>query len=156
MTGPGRSRYAIRLAGRRDLAALHRIETLAFPEQPWSREMLGTELEHDWSRILVATPPGDPKTLLGFAIYWTVQDEVHVLDVAVDPSERRRGVASALVEHLVHEARSGGAVFVTLEVRRSNDAAQGLYRGHGFEARRVRRRYYASNDEDAIVMELDL
>jgi ribosomal-protein-alanine N-acetyltransferase len=66
---------------------------------------------------------------------------------------RRRGVARALIEELLAHARSAGVRRLTLEVRVSNFAAQGLYREHGFRLVGLRRGYYRDRGEDALVME---
>jgi ribosomal-protein-alanine N-acetyltransferase len=70
--------------------------------------------------------------------------------VAVDPDRRRRGIASALIGALLD--RVGPAAPVTLEVRRSNAGAIVLYERFGFRSAGVRRRYYADNGEDAVIM----
>ena len=75
----------------------------------------------------------------------------HVMNVAVDPDERRRGVATALLERLYEEVSDPEAQY-TLEVRRSNTPAMALYERQGFRAAGVRRRYYHDNGEDAVVM----
>jgi ribosomal-protein-alanine N-acetyltransferase len=76
-------------------------------------------------------------------------DEAEILTLAVDPAARRQGVASALIEAFL--ARRPGRVY--LEVRRSNAPAQQLYRRFGFSPTGIRRAYYASPVEDAIVMQ---
>jgi ribosomal-protein-alanine N-acetyltransferase len=74
----------------------------------------------------------------------------HVMNVAVDPDRRRRGIATALIAALLD--RIGGDVQVTLEVRRSNGGAIALYERFGFRSAGVRPRYYADNGEDAVIM----
>jgi ribosomal-protein-alanine N-acetyltransferase len=82
-----------------------------------------------------------------------VAGESHILNVAVHPDFRRRGVGAALIGEAVAEARSRDAQLMLLEVRRSNLEARRLYRKFGFEERRLRRNYYGPG-EDALVMEL--
>src|SRR6185503_3998075 len=110
---------------------------------------VSAELERKWARIHVArkTPEGEP---LGFALVWLVADEVHVIHVATRPSERQKGVATALLGSVIGTAKSRHARLVLLEVRRSNGAAIRLYRSQGFHAIGVRKGYYAENSEDAI------
>jgi [ribosomal protein S18]-alanine N-acetyltransferase len=114
---------------------------------------VSAELERRWARIFVArkSTEGD---VLGFALVWLVADEVHLIHVATRPSERRQGVASALLGSVVGAAKSLRARLVLLEVRRSNRAAIRLYRAQGFHAIGVRKGYYAENSEDAIEMVL--
>ncbi|MGH2842740.1 MAG: GNAT family N-acetyltransferase, partial [Solirubrobacteraceae bacterium] len=74
----------------------------------------------------------------------------HVMNVAVDRGERRRGIAAALLEVLL--TRAGHGADYTLEVRVSNAPAIALYERYGFSAVGTRRRYYADNGEDAVIM----
>lgn len=140
-----------------DLDEVMRVEKLAF-SHPWSTALFERELEHDWSTILLAEEPGqDGKPLLlGFVIFWLVHDEVHVLNVAVDPKHRRRGVARALLCECLRRGQVHGAVLATLEVRKSNAGALALYGGLGFRQVGVRPNYYVDEGEDAIVMIRDL
>jgi len=140
-----------------DLPEVSAIEQVAF-RNPWSIELLRRELSHEVSTILLAeeaTQDGQP-ALLGFSIFWLVHRELHILNIATAPAHRRRGVANALLAATLKQAKEGGCVLATLEVRRSNDAALGLYRGFGFRAVGIRPNYYSEEGEDAIVMVLDL
>lgn len=111
---------------------------------------LREERARPWSRIRVArTADG---AVAGYALTWKVVDEVHLLDVAVAPSLRRRGVGRALVEDVVARARAEGAARILLEVRASNAAAVELYLGLGFARFNLRASYYADG-EDAVEME---
>jgi [ribosomal protein S18]-alanine N-acetyltransferase len=140
-----------------DLPRVLEIEQVAF-RNPWSAELLRRELGHDWSTILVAEEPG-PRgqvTLVGFVIFWIVHDELHVLNVATAPEHRNRGVARRVLEAALDTGRRKHCTFATLEVRRSNAAALGLYRDFGFRPVGIRPNYYVDEGEDAIVMVLDL
>ena len=94
--------------------------------------------------------------MVAFCNYWLVRDEVHLLNIATHPDRRRRGYARFLMEHLLGFARRHKCRYITLEVRRSNEAALGLYRAYGFEPVGVRPNYYIEDREDAIVMLLEL
>lgn len=131
------------------------IERQAF-RSPWSRQLLGEELEREWARIDVRRRSADDRTIVAYINYWLVRDEVHLLNVAVHPRERRHGHGRALMDHLIDFARAHRCRYVTLEVRRSNLAAIELYRAVGFQAVGVRPRYYVDDDEDAVVMVLEL
>ena len=85
-------------------------------------------------------------------IYWLVHDEVHILNVAVAPEERRKGVARMLMGETEKRAHQASAALMTLEVRRSNQAALDLYREFDYRAVGVRPNYYVDEGEDAIVM----
>ncbi len=142
-----------------DVARVVEIERSAFA-QPWSEELIRREMLHEWSTVLLACrgqgdgPRGE--LIVGFVIYWLVHDELHVLNVAVAPEARRGRVAWALMEETHERARGAGAALATLEVRRSNAAAIGLYRALGYRQAGVRPGYYANDGEDALVMERNL
>lgn len=136
------------------------IEVVAFAH-PWSTELFRRELDHDWSTILVLVEPlaaaeGAGERIVGFVIYWLVYDEVHILNVATHPKERRRGIARLLLEEVIARARAANASMLTLEARRSNEAALSLYRQAGFHAVGIRAKYYADENEDAVVMTRNL
>jgi ribosomal-protein-alanine N-acetyltransferase len=160
LLGPGEIRregLVMRRMVLADVAPVMELENRAF-RHPWSEALFRRELQHDWSTILLAfdRAEGRGDLLLGFVIVWVVHDELHILNVAVDPPHRRRGVARALLEEVLDRARQLRSRLATLEVRRSNEAAQQLYLSLGFRAVGVRPNYYADEGEDAIVMNLDL
>ncbi len=126
---------------------------------PWSPELMKREMIHEWSTVLVATSrqePGAPERVLGFLVFWLVHDEVHVLNVAIALSARRKGVGRALMREAAERGRAGKAILATLEVRRSNTPAITLYEELGYRQVGIRVNYYADEGEDAIVMVLDL
>jgi len=110
------------------------------------------ELARAWSFVRVIEVDG---AVVGFCLFWKVVDELHLLDVAVLPAARRRGLGERLVVDMLGIARGAGARTVFLEVRRSNQPAIGLYRKLGFWASGVRAGYYADG-EDAVEMTLGL
>lgn len=148
--------FVIRQMTHEDMPAVIALEQAAF-RNPWSPELLRRELDHEWSTILLVEEPqpGGQKRLLGLAIFWIVQDEVHVLNVAVGPEHRRRGVGRAVMDEVLARGRHRRCALATLEVRRSNEAAIGLYKSLGFRTVGVRPNYYVDEKEDALVMVLD-
>jgi [ribosomal protein S18]-alanine N-acetyltransferase len=130
-----------------DLGAVEVIERQSY-ETPWSRSMFAGELAKPASICLGAF---DDDALVGYMIISRYVDAWHVMNVAVDPAYRRRGVAKRLLERLF-DLTDGAERGYTLEVRVSNDAAIRLYEGAGFRARGVRRGYYTDNREDALIM----
>jgi [ribosomal protein S18]-alanine N-acetyltransferase len=145
----------IRDATRRDLPGIIEIERLSFGD-PWSLDSFVRELSLPFSRLIVASGYSDSdERLAGFLCRWLVADECHILNVAVHPETRRKGIADQLMVNALDEARAREVHVVTLEVRRSNLAARSLYRKFDFEERRLRRNYYGRG-EDALVMELKL
>src|SRR5262249_8870138 len=81
-----------------------------------------------------------------------IVDELHINNLAVAPSARRHGVASALLRYVLREGMQLGAARATLEVRRSNEAARALYERFGFAVAGVRHGYYSNPVEDAVVL----
>ena len=133
-----------------DLDAVMLIEKEAFVT-PWSRLSFGAELEKSYARCLVAEKND---RVIGYLIGWILSDEAHIANVAVARSQRRRGVAEALIREFL--TRSAGCVKVFLEVRQSNRAARQLYQKLGFYEIAVRKNYYEEEGEDALVMKADL
>jgi len=132
-----------------DLDEVLAIENSSFP-RPWVREHFLAELASPHAFPLSAfTADG---RLAGYICPTLVLDEGHIMDVAVHPDFRGRGVGRLLVERVMGDCRDAGAAYVSLEVRVSNAAAIALYRGLGFTETRTRRRYY-ENGEDALLME---
>ena len=97
-------------------------------------------------------PLSDSRSIVGLVGIWTPVDQAHIMVIASRPSERRQGVGELLVIATLCEAVKIGATNVTLEVRKSNDAALTLYRKYGFSEIGIRRRYYSDNHEDAVIM----
>lgn len=125
---------------------------------PWSRKVFAEELEREWARIdvLRERSADGSSHVVGFCNYWLVHDEIHLLNIAVAPKQRRRGLGLRMMERLLEFAKRHDCRYITLEVRRSNEAAIELYRSCGFEAVGYRPRYYTEDDEDAVLMTLEL
>jgi ribosomal-protein-alanine N-acetyltransferase len=136
-----------------DLPRVMEIERAAFA-QPWTEELVRRELDHEFSTVLLATE-GPEGPVAGFAITWLVHDELHVLNVAVAPEARRRGVGRAVLDEAEERGRAQGAVKAMLEVRVANVPAIALYRSRGYRDVARRPRYYPDG-EDALVMDRDL
>jgi ribosomal-protein-alanine N-acetyltransferase len=139
-----------------DLPAVMAIENQAF-SNPWSTEMVKKELTQEWSVVLLAegaTPSG--WALRGFAIFWLVTDELHILNVATDLACRREGIGRTVLNAALTWGREHACRLAVLEVRRSNEAAINLYKSLSFRAVGVRPSYYQDDHEDAVVMILDL
>jgi [ribosomal protein S18]-alanine N-acetyltransferase len=138
----------VRSLGLRDLGAIETIERRSYPT-PWSRSMFASELAKPSSICLGAFDAGG--ALLGYLIISRYVDAWHVMNVAVEPAQRRRGIARSLLERLF-ELTAGDRRGYTLEVRVSNEGAIELYEQLGFHRRGIRRGYYTDNREDALIM----
>jgi [ribosomal protein S18]-alanine N-acetyltransferase len=129
-----------------DLPAVLAVERRSFPT-PWSLAMFVLEISKPSGVCLAAeTPDG----LAGYLICSRYADIWHLMNVAVDPYRRRRGVAAALLERMFEQA--GRDARYTLEVRVSNGSAIEMYERRGFKRAGHRRRYYHDNGEDALIM----
>jgi ribosomal-protein-alanine N-acetyltransferase len=148
---------AVRPAGEADLDEIWRIQSGSGQAAHWNA---ADYLAHECVVAVIGDQTaGEERTglhgqskggrIAGFAVARrTAPDELEILNVAVDPPYRRRGVGRSLIQELV--VKYPGNVF--LEVRQSNFAAQKLYHSLGFQVIAVRQNYYYSPDESAIVM----
>lgn len=142
----------IRRARLADVKAIGAIERQSFPT-PWSRWIFLAELGHPLSHTLVAgPPPPEPWETWGYIIFWVVADEMHLLNLAVHPQRRHRGIARDLLTEALNQARALGAKVAWLEVRPSNQAALHLYESFGFKEVGRRPGYYDDTQEDAILL----
>ena len=116
---------------------------------PWSRAMFAGELIKSSSICLGAFRL---ERVIGYLIVSLFVDEWHLMNLAVDPVWRRRGVAHLLLKDFLARSEGGRERGYTLEVRTSNKEAIGLYEQFGFAARGTRRGYYLDDHEDALIM----
>jgi [ribosomal protein S18]-alanine N-acetyltransferase len=139
--------FSIRSLGYSDLPQVIAIERRAFTT-PWSLAMFVLELSKPSGVCLAAV---DERGKLGGYLICARYDTVwHLMNIAVDPSLRRRGIAKALLERMID--RAGRDREYTLEVRTSNAPAIALYERFGFRSAGTRPRYYRDNGEDAVIM----
>ena len=132
------------------LDELERLERICF-SRPWSKRMLGEELDNACAAFLVAED-ADTGAVLGYAGLLAMMDEGYITNVAVFPEYRRCGIAAKIIEVFMNFARANKLAFLTLEVRPSNAAAIALYQGFGFEEVGRRRNYYDLPKEDALIL----
>ncbi len=125
------------------------IERASFSD-PWTRGMFESELDVE-SRGY-ARGISRRGTLIGYVFAVFIPDEAHVGNLAVVPSERRNGMAQKLLDQLMRDAAMEGIKRVTLEVRASNHGARKFYYKNNFIDIAIRKNYYRSPVEDAIVM----
>jgi [ribosomal protein S18]-alanine N-acetyltransferase len=151
VNGAPRTKLRFEAVRREDVAAVVEIERRSFAK-PWSTGLFLHELKVPFSRSVAAwTGPGRKRRLVGYVCRWLVGDEIHILNLAVDPDCREQGIGRALVELVLEEAQDRQIPQVTLEVRAENAPARALYRKLGFAECGHRRNYYG-RDEDAIIM----
>ncbi len=132
-----------------DLGAVDEIERLSF-RTPWPSYAFEQELKGNRMARYIVARAGD--LVAGFAGVWIMVDEAHVTTFSVHPDWRRQGIGRQLLLNLAELSIAIGARRMTLEVRVSNAAAQGLYRAFGFEIAGRRPHYYTDDGEDALIM----
>ena len=143
-----------RVTAASDLDPILEIEEASF-NNPTTREWYERELERpEVCFIYVLRTP--ESRAAAFCAFWRVADQAHINNLAVRPELRHRGLGSAMLEAVIAEARRLGAATLSLEVRRSNIAAQRLYLRAGFREEAVRKSYYTQPVEDALVLSLKI
>jgi ribosomal-protein-alanine N-acetyltransferase len=141
--------FTYRQGDENDLAAVYELNRDSFPES-WSLKGLKDALASGYELLICM----DRESLAGYLLSHDVLDEVHIMQVAVAPAYRRKGIAKQLSQHLL-DAKQGRILL--LEVRESNRPAQSLYARLGFTRSSYRKAYYVAEDkngarEDAVLM----
>jgi ribosomal-protein-alanine acetyltransferase len=136
-----------------DLDEVLEIERASF-QTPWSRGAFRYELTQN--RVARSLVVRLGRELTGYLCLWEIGREIHITNLAVRPTSRRRGVARALLGHVLDGARRDGMELVFLEVRPTNLEAVALYERFGFRVIGRRKGYYFDTGEDALVMEARL
>jgi len=148
-----------------DLGDVMVIERLSF-SSPWSERAYRFEIEQNENSVMVVVRPAFPLSLwdrirgkagvkspvLGYGGLWLLVDEAHISTIAVHPQWRGKGLGELVMLSLLDQGNRRGMQRATLEVRASNEIAQGLYRKLGFESAGRQKRYYSDNNEDAFIM----
>ena len=134
---------------REHVSQVARLEEICFSD-PWSEKSVAAELENQLSLWLVALE-GD--TLAGYVGSQTVLGETDMMNVAVHPAFRRRGVGESLILALVEQLKALDSHSLTLEVRASNAPASSLYEKLGFSQVGLRKNYYRNPREDACILQ---
>lgn len=171
------SRYQLRAMTEADIDQVAEIERQSFPTT-WPRTAYRRELSNALARYLVVIDrehepltaerkqrpallrllgrreetPQTADFIVGYVGVWLMVDQAHIVAIAVREAYRRRGLGETLLAGAIEVALENHQESVTLEVRRSNLAAQALYEKYRFLKVGVRRRYYSDNHEDAIIM----
>ena len=160
----------VRKACAEDIDEITRIESET-SASPWSRSSISHDVETNadaYVAVLVCgeqrcsedgcsdrscSETGAEARIAGYADMWMIAGEAQLNNIAVDEDMRGRGYGRMLLDHMSDECTVRGCSSMTLEVRRSNDAAISLYRGSGFTETGIRPRYYLDNNEDAVIMD---
>jgi ribosomal-protein-alanine N-acetyltransferase len=138
-----------------DIADIIAIEKDSFPT-PWSENIFRNEMTSPISRMLVGRAvKRHGGGVWGYIVYWRVDDEVHLHNIAVRRDMRRKKIAFRLLAEAIRRSRLEGAHWATLEVRRSNMPARKMYEMIGFVVKGIRPGYYRDTGEDALIMWAD-
>ena len=129
-----------------DCHALAELDKICFAV-PWSEKSFSDEAENPLATYYVAREDGK---IIGYGGVWLVGDEGQITNIAVLPEFRKSGVASRILEKLLDRAKD--CYQVVLEVRESNLPAISLYSKYGFINAGLRKNFYHSPTENAIVM----
>ncbi len=140
----------------RDMTGAHvaqvaELEKLCFAD-PWSENSIRSEVDNILALWMVAL---EDDRVVGYVGSQTVCGETDMMNIAVHPDYRRRGIAQSLIEVLIRELKNRGSICLTLEVRCSNDSAIGLYEKMGFRQVGLRKNYYRNPREDALILRKD-
>ena len=135
-----------------DVDEVMAIEKASFA-YPWSPRFFMQEFQVECARSILAETEGK---VVGYILYWLLPGAVDIHNLAVRGEYRRRGIGRLLLQQVIVEATRHSSSRLTLEVRKSNLAAQKLYDSAGFVATGVRKGYYSEDGEDAVAMALDL
>ena len=137
-----------------DLPAVRELDRLSFPT-PTRPGLFEHELAQNniaYYQVLGMGEAEFSSSIIGFSGYWLIADEIHISTIASHPQWRGRGLGELLLLNMLFQSYTHPANMVTLEVRRSNEVAQALYRKYQFEEVGMRPRYYHDTGEDALLM----
>ncbi|MBG01575.1 MAG: ribosomal-protein-alanine N-acetyltransferase [Acidimicrobiaceae bacterium] len=133
---------------RKYIQGIIEIDQVAFPE-PWSKKLWLKELSRMHRSYYVALESDE---VIGYGGGLLAGDDFHITTIAVKDSNLSKGVATQIMIKLLEEAITMGATDLTLEVRVGNLPAQALYKKFGMVPAGIRRAYYQSDNEDALIM----
>ena len=137
----------------KNLSPIMKIEEESFP-CPWSRHSFLRDInDNPYSLYLIAKVEDK---LVGYIGGWIIIDELHITTLAVESNYRHQGIATKLIKEILKIVRGKEVISVTLEVRKSNQAAFSLYKKLGFTKVGQRPNYYSNNREDALIMRKEI
>lgn len=131
-----------------DLEQVSTMEAACF-SMPWSKKSFEENLNRSDAVYVVAR---DGDKVLGYCGAYVILNEADINQVAVEPLHRKKGVGRKMLAALLEKLRKAGADAVTLEVRKSNEAAIALYESIGFVTEGIRKNFYEKPVEDALIM----
>ncbi|NOY83626.1 MAG: ribosomal protein S18-alanine N-acetyltransferase [Nitrospirae bacterium] len=134
-----------------DLDEMMVIEHASF-SRPWTEGMMLAELFNNPVAFSMVVRAGEDEKIVAQVFMRLMLDELHLLNLGVHPRWRRHGLGTQLIQHVLKTAIEKGTERVILEVRASNEAAQGLYQKMGFRQIGLRKNYYCKPTENALLL----
>lgn len=144
--------YLIRRVSSADVPALVAIERACFSD-PWTASGIRETIQYETAHAFVAESGGEA---VGYVMARISGEEGEILNLAVLPKSRRKGIARCLLDEALGSIAAAGVTEAYLEVRQSNEQAISLYQSHGFRPVGLRADYYRDPREDALVLRAPL
>lgn len=148
----GRRPISVRRLGPESIPMVMELESLCFAYH-WTEEQFRLGMERGAFRVLGV---GGRCSLMGYIAYSVIEDEMEILNLAVHPDCRRRGLGGALLAHALEDCRQSGVRVCFLDVKVSNHPAIDLYGRFGFRKIGIRKKYYPDTREDALLFRMDM
>ncbi|MBT6842873.1 MAG: ribosomal protein S18-alanine N-acetyltransferase [Candidatus Melainabacteria bacterium] len=149
-------RYCIRKMYLSDVDRVAELDPIVFGEMHWTRNIFTNELANPNASYFVASKLDeagvDTSEVLGYGGAWHVLDEMHIMTLGTDPDYRRQKIAESIIIALIADAIAAKIKSISLEVRLSNAAAQKLYARYDFQQQGIRKNYYESDGESALIL----
>lgn len=142
----------IRDMKKEDIPEVSLLEEKIF-SAPWSEKSFADALESPHNIYLVEERES---RVAGYCGIWTSFEDSDLCNIAVSPEFRRKNIGESLLLEGIQRVKSMGVERILLEVRKTNEAAIGLYQKNGFRTIGVRKAYYTKPVEDAVLMELSI
>ena len=134
-----------------------RVESECFPHDPWSENTVKTMANVEGNDFLLwYRDDGTAPELIGSTVYLATEYEAELYKIAVLPEHRGKGCADMMLRKMLEKAKALGSPKVFLEVREGNLSARRLYKKNGFGIDGIRKNYYKSPTENAVLMSIDL
>ena len=134
-----------------DIPFILEIENVSF-QNPWRASTFSGEIANKGVSFPYVIVHRTFERIIGYIIYWKIQEEVQISNFAVHPDFRKKGIGEAVMRSVIRAIQRDGGVYVFLEVRPSNLAARNLYKKLGFKVLGTRKDYYQTPLEDALIM----
>ncbi len=148
----GKTSFNVIRLGENDVDDLIALESLCFAYH-WTREQFLLGLERN---AFVVFGIREAERLVGYIAFSVILDEMEILNIAVHPDARRRGMGAVLLESALAYSREKQVAKSFLDVKESNAPAIALYEKYGYKQIGVRKKYYPDTREDALLYRCDL